>query len=69
MTARQVKLNEILTDQQLRDVESIIRQIMAGQTRLDSLRFYLVSQKDSLEAKEVDPNYLFYAVAYAYQLF
>lgn len=66
---RVLRLDQILNETQLRAVESIVAQVRAGSTKLDSLRFYLVTQEAELAAKDVDPNFLFYAVSYASGLF
>lgn len=62
---RVVRLEEILDERQLKDVESIIHQIRTGTTKLDSLRFYLRTQEASLSEKEILPDYLFWSIIYA----
>lgn len=66
---RVLRLDQILDERQLKDVESIVNQVRAGSTHLDSLRFYLRTQEESLAAQQIDCDFLFYSVCYAAQLF
>ncbi len=66
---RVLRLDQILDPTQLADVESLIVQIRAGRVKLDTLRFYLTTQEESLLSKDIDASYLFYAVSYAAGLF
>jgi hypothetical protein len=62
---RVLKLTDILDDQQIRDVESLVARIRVGEIKLDVLRFYLKAQEESLLKKEILPEYLFYSLIYS----
>jgi hypothetical protein len=59
-----VRLDDLLNEDQIEIVTDLINRIRAGRCQPETLRNYLRTQETELLAKEVDPTYLYYAIAY-----
>jgi len=63
-----VQLRDLLTEDQLSEASVLIDRIQYRKTPTNDLRAYLISQRESLEARGVLPEYLFYALVYQLHL-
>lgn len=63
-----VTLDQLLDETQRKQVFALMQDIHGG-ADVQSLRNYLVTQRESLEARGVIPEYLFYSLAYQFKLF
>lgn len=63
-----VALKDLLDSDQLKRVYDIIQGIQGG-AKPETLREYLVTQRESLEKREMLPEYLYYALCYQFKLF
>ena len=60
-----VRLDQLLDQEQLDVVEDLINRIRAGSCQPETLKNYLRTQEADLLAKEVLPDFLYYAVCYS----
>ena len=68
VSQRTVTLGDLLDNTQSLRVSQIIQSIRSG-SKPETLREYLVTQRESLEARGVLPEYLYYSLCYQFNLF
>ena len=61
-------LSELLDAEQQKSVQKIVAEILAGTAETKSLKVYLRTQEESLVAKGVLPEYLYYCLVYQLDL-
>jgi hypothetical protein len=59
-----VRLDDLLNEDQMEIVTDLINRIKNGSCQPETLKNYLRTQETELLAKEVDPTYLYYSIAY-----
>ena len=68
MPTRQLRFEQILTSEQLREVENVIGSAPAtSEDLVRDLKKYFHSIEQDLARQEIDPDHLAYVTAYAFQ--